>query len=129
MRHVTGLLAPIVLFTACATSAAPPDEREPQPTRVRTALAGLSIDNRTTRQLRIFYRLTRPPATETGVGTVEAQSRAEMAPVPAGEPLVLIARTAAGMEYVLPPRTLRLDEHWVWTIPAGVRFSPPDTVR
>jgi hypothetical protein len=45
-----------------------------------------------------------------------------MAPVPAGEPLVLIARTADGAELALPPRTLAIDGSWTWLIERSARF-------
>jgi hypothetical protein len=49
-----------------------------------------------------------------------------MAPVPAGEALILIARTPTGTELLLPPRTFQLGDHWVWPIPADARFRRPD---
>jgi hypothetical protein len=114
----------IVLLVACA-SAGSDTAGDPQPTRSRAALATMSVDNRTTESLGIYYRLTAPPATEVRVGLVGAGAFAEMAPVPAGEALILFARTPAGAELLLPPRTFTLGSHWVWQIPADARFVRP----
>lgn len=116
----------LVLLVACASAGAVADD-DPQPTRSRAALATMSVDNRTMESLGIYYRLTAPPATEVRVGLVGAGALAEMAPVPAGEALILVARTPAGAELLLPPRTFELASHWVWRIPADARFvHPPD---
>jgi hypothetical protein len=48
---------------------------------------------------------------------------AALAPVPAGELIVLTARTDAGGELVLPPRTFAIDAEWTWEIPAGTPFG------
>jgi hypothetical protein len=115
-----------VSIAACA-SATPEDVGgEPQPARVRAALATMVVDNRTVEALAIYYRLTAPPATEVRVGHAPARATARMAPVPAGEALILIARTTAGAELVMPPRTFALDDDWVWEIAADARFITRD---
>ncbi|MGH7447550.1 MAG: hypothetical protein ACRELT_08315, partial [Longimicrobiales bacterium] len=101
---------------------------DPDPERARAALATLHVDNRTRDRLAIAYRLAGHTG-EVGIGHVDAAAHAEMAPVPAGEPLILIARTPAGAELVLPPRTFVIDGTWTWLIPRDARFAParPDS--
>jgi hypothetical protein len=50
-----------------------------------------------------------------------------MAPVPAGEPLILSARTASGAELTLPPRTFAIDGTWTWRIERTARFVQPQS--
>jgi hypothetical protein len=115
----------IAALSACAnaTEAAPP--REPEPARARAALATLHVDNRTAHRLTILYRISSRGPAEVAVGHVAPQAAAVLAPVPAGETLVILARTAAGAELALPPRTFELDGEWTWLIPAAAVFSPP----
>jgi hypothetical protein len=124
MRSVLLLLAGC-LAAACAS---PPEwaaPRPPEPARARAALATLHVENATAVRLTVSYRLATRPAAEVEVGRVPPATRAELAPVPAGEPLILIARTDAGAELALPPRTFELDGDWTWRIPAGSTFGPP----
>lgn len=111
-----------VLSTACSPGPAPDTAIMPQPTRARAALATVIVDNRSARQLTIFYRLTTLPAADTRIGRVEPDSITTLAPVPAGEPVILMARTASGAELTLPPRTFDIAASWVWTIPATATF-------
>lgn len=108
---------------------AEPRDAEPAPerTRARAALATLSVDNRTDRHLEITYRLAAPHAPEVRVGHVPARERVEMAPVPGGEPLVLVAHDEHRARLVMPPRALPVDGHWVWRIHTYARFEPPDS--
>lgn len=125
---MSGVACVLFIATAavagCATAAPPPAPADdPGTIRARAALASLSVDNRFDEPLSILYRLTSRPASATGIGVAGPESLSAMAPVPAGEPIVLIARTATGAELVLPPRTLPLDGHWTWTISADARFT------
>lgn len=109
------------VLPACVPSE-PVPEREPG--RARAALASLTVDNRSSHRLTILYRLTARSGV-VAVGEVRAGAIGEMAPVPAAEPLVLIARTPSGAELTLPPRTLPIGGNWTWTIPADAPFTPP----
>jgi hypothetical protein len=99
--------------------------QDPDPERARAALATLRVDNQTTERVAILYRHAGRTG-EVGVGHVDAGEAADMAPVPAGEPLILVARTAAGAELVLAPRTFVIDSAWTWKIESGSRFIQPD---
>jgi hypothetical protein len=109
-----------VLVVGCAyfpgrSSRSVPDDEA----RHRAALASLVVINRTDSTLNIAYRMAPPQAQEVGLGTVAAGARARVAPVPAGEPIVLVARRADGAEFALPPRSYPLDAEWIWEIPAN----------
>lgn len=84
----------------------------------RAALARLVVDNRTGVPLAIaFLYAAAPggPGGEVGVGTAPPDARTELAPVPADEPIVLIAR-GPGFELRLEPRTLEIDQVWTWIV-------------
>lgn len=119
-----GRLAGVLLFVSCAARSAQPPAQDPDPERARAALATLRVDNKTTERIAIFYRHVGRMG-EVGIGHVDAGEAADMAPVPAGEPLVLVARNAAGNEFVLAPRTFAIDGAWTWSIEGGSRFVPP----
>jgi hypothetical protein len=107
---------------ACTHAAERPSPRDPDATRARAALATLVVDNRSLEPITVLYRHTGRAVTEVAVGQVPPRSVAQMAPVPAGEPLVLLARTGAGLELVLPPRSFTIDGVWTWVVPADARF-------
>jgi hypothetical protein len=107
----------------CARTPAAPAAREPEPARARAALSALSVDNRTAEHVTILYRLTTRPDAEVVVGQVPPRSFREIAPVPAGEALILVARTASGAEVALDPRAFALGGEWTWLIPADTRFT------
>lgn len=113
------------LLAACAGGAIQPPGDQPDPDRARAALATLHVENQTTMRLDILYRPAIRAGATVGIGYVDAGTTAEMAPVPAGEPLMLIARTAAGTELELPPRTFGIDGVWTWRIERSARFSRP----
>jgi hypothetical protein len=127
MRTCRLLLPILPWFAACSTM---PESSvsDPQPARARAALATFTVENHYREQLTIFYRFASAPGAETGVGQVPAHTTAAMAPVPAGEPLILIARTPAGTQLVLPQRTFAIDDHWTWRIDADARFIRPDSM-
>lgn len=86
----------------------------------RAALARLVVDNRTGAPLSIAFLYAADLGRlggEVGVGTAPPGARTELAPVPADEPIVLIAR-GEGIERRLAPRTLEIDEVWTWVIRA-----------
>lgn len=115
-----------MLCISCAPRVTPLPPQDPDPERARAALATLRVDNQTTERIAILYRHAGRTG-EVGVGHVEAGGSAEMAPVPAGEPLILVARTGAGAELVLAPRTFVIDSAWTWSIERGSRFIHPDS--
>ena len=125
----TRLFICCLIVAACARAPARPLPRDPDSTRARAALASLVVDNRSTESITIAYRHagSRSP-TEVGVGHARPRSIVQMAPVPAGEPLVLLARTDAGLELVLAPRTFTIDGLWTWVVPADARFVRPGEV-
>lgn len=100
------------LAAACAGGA-----RQPAGAAVERGvpLATLVVENRTGQALDIWFRYTSKPGGEVRVGHVAAGATARMAPVPAGEPIVLVAR-ADGFERELSPRTFAADERWRWVI-------------
>lgn len=118
-----GLLA---LNTGCAVRGGGPSTPDPDPERARAALATLHVDNRTTRPLEISYRIAGRSDGRVVVGRVGANATAEMAPVPAGEPLIVTARTDGGAELALPPRTFAIDGEWTWRIDRNARFVPTE---
>lgn len=120
------LAAAVLLCIGCSTRAAPLPALDPDPERARAALATLRVDNHTAERVTIFYRHAGRTG-EVGVGHVDGGDAADMAPVPAGEPLILVARTAAGAELILAPRTFVIDRAWTWRIERGSRFIHPDT--
>jgi hypothetical protein len=101
--------------------------RDPDSTRARAALATLVVDNRSTDAITVAYRHSayRSP-TEVIVGHVQARGVVQMAPVPAGEPLILLARNSDGLELVLAARTFTIDGVWTWVVPADARFVRPN---
>lgn len=119
---IVGLFA---LYTGCSARGRAPSAPDPDPERARAALATLHVDNQTSQQLDISYHIAGRSAARVVIGRVAADSRAEMAPVPAGEPLILVARTNAGTELTLPPRTFAIDGAWTWRIARNARFVPP----
>ena len=46
-------------------------------------------------------------------------------PLPAGEPIILLARTNDGRELVLAARSFPLDDEWVWEIANTAVFRQP----
>ncbi|HEX7118675.1 MAG TPA: hypothetical protein VF212_07810 [Longimicrobiales bacterium] len=91
----------------------------------RAALARIIVDNRTDRTLDVAFRSAAEPGREVVVGDVAAGARATVAPVLAGEPIVLIARTAAGHEFRLAARSFEIGAEWTWIIPEDAAFEPP----
>jgi hypothetical protein len=123
MARAVSLLCLLSLVACARGSRLSP--RDSDTTRARAALATLVVDNRSTEPLTVLYRHADRTPTEVAVGQVRARTVSQMAPVPAGEPLVLLARTSAGLELVLPPRSFTIDGLWTWVVPADARFTRP----
>jgi hypothetical protein len=113
----------ILLLSACAGRPDPPPA-EPEPARARAALATVHVDNRSPQRVAVFYRIAARGDAEVGIGQVAAQGFATLAPVPAGEPLRLIARVASGAELSLPARAFEINGEWTWVIPVDAHFVP-----
>lgn len=122
---LTAWLAVIVACSGCYPRSAAPPGPDPDPQRARAALATLHVDNQSPYVLTVSYRIAGHSGGQVDIGRIDAATRAEMAPVPAGEPLILVARTPAGDELTLPPRTFAIDGTWTWRIERAARFVPP----
>jgi hypothetical protein len=118
------------LIAGCAAAGDPPAGRQPEPARTRAALATINVDNRTNQRLTILYTLSTRATSSVTIGHVDSAAVAAMAPVPAGEPLIMTARNPRGDVLILPPRTFEIDGVWNWLIAADARFvAPPARVR
>lgn len=111
----------LFLVAGCGPAPEPPSVSPASP-RVQAALAMVSVENRTDLGLLISFRDAGKARGMVSIGSVPAGSVRQLAPVPAAEPIVLSARTDAGRVLELPSRTFRLDEQWLWVIPAGTAF-------
>ena len=118
------LALPLLLAAGCSSASAPgPGEPGQEAERHRAALATITVQNATSRRLRIAFWLATGVAGEVVVGAVGPDSTATLAPVPAGEPLVLAALADDSTRLVLPPRSFELEQQWTWRIPADAPFS------
>lgn len=119
----------LLLMTACASTPERVPTPEPDPLRARAALATVRVDNATAENITVLYRISGRAAPVVAIGTVPPASVETLAPVPAREPITLIARTDAGSELILPARTFDIDAEWTWKIAADTRFdsSPQET--
>lgn len=126
----SGIVTIIGLFaaTACAPRGQPP-EPAPEAARHRAALASVSVDNQTSALLEIAFRTAVPPIQETVIGRVAPGSRAAMAPVPAGEPLILVARREDGAEYQAKVQSFPIDGTVEWSIPRNATFLARETPK
>lgn len=105
--------AALLWLAACAGGGGAGDDRL-APDR-GAALARIVVDNRTERTLVIAFRYALPPGGRVEVGRVGPRTAAELAPVPAQEPIILEA-IGGGLERRLPPRVLEIDRVWTWVI-------------
>ncbi len=118
-------LALACLAGGCARAAAPgPGDPGQEAERHRAALAVITVQNATTHHLRIAFRTAAGPGGEVVVGAVAPDSTTTLAPVPAGEPLLLSAIAEDSSRFALPPRSFELGEHWTWHIAADAAFIP-----
>ena len=117
-------VAPAFLAVALACGGAPPPEAvRPADAGRGAALASVTVDNRTTRRLAIAFRPAASAGAEVVVGRLGPGRSMRMAPVPADEPIVLIARDETGAALTLTPRTFEIDAEWRWVIAADSRFA------
>ena len=116
----------MVILLACrATNEARILDTPPDGARHRAALATVIVENGTTEQLTVAFRSATPPVLEVVMGRVEAGARTKIAPVPAGEPIILIARRPDGSELILAARSFALDAEWIWEITRQTTFAKP----
>lgn len=124
VRGAVGVLV-VLMVAACGGSA--PRARNPVPApeleRSGAALARVVVTNGTSHELTIAFRPATAPGGEVVVGRVDAGGQVALAPVPAGEPIILIARTPEHREFELSPRTFPVDANWAWHIPADAMFN------
>ena len=114
------------LLAACAArSPAVPLDPPSEEARHRAALATLVITNATAEPLTIAFQSATPPLQEVTIGRVADGAQARMAPVPAGEPIILIARRNDGSELKLAARTFQPDAEWTWAIAQDATFTRP----
>ena len=119
-------LSLVVLLAACSvlSRSEPPSIPEDE-ARHRAALTPLTVFNRTEQRLTIAFRGATPPAREVVLGAIPATTRDRVAPIPAGEPIILFARRDDGSELALAPRSYPTDTEWTWEIPATAVFRQP----
>lgn len=121
------ILLLVVLLGGCALShrqvEAP--ETPAEAARHNAALASVVVQNATTSPLTIAFRNATSPVHEVVIGRAAPGEQARQAPVPAGEPIILIARKADGTEYRLDAKTFAIDAEWVWQIPREATFVAP----
>lgn len=123
---VPGFIILAVLLASCA-SAGPGNAPEipAEPARHRAALATVIVSNSTLAPLIIAYRSAAPPVKEVIIGRVAGGQKIRLAPIPAAEPIVMVARRADGSELALAPRSFEVDAEWTWEIPHDATFKTP----
>lgn len=115
-----------LLLSACALQRGTTTVDSPsEAARHRAALATVVVDNATSSALRISFRNATPPVQEITIGTAAPGVRSAMAPVPAGEPIILMARKPDGSQLVLDAQSLPLDAEWTWQIKTDAIFVKP----
>jgi hypothetical protein len=121
------VLLALLALGGCARAVDPgPADPAEEAAGRRAALAAVTVDNRTPHRLAIAFRPAASAGGEVVIGRVEPGDSVRLAPVPAGEPLILLARTPDGATLSLPPRTFALDERWTWRIPPDADFAPAE---
>ncbi len=120
----------LCLLTACARASAPgPGEPGQEAERHRAALATLTVQNATAHHLRIAFWPATGPGAQVVVGTVGPDSTGTLAPIPAGEPLILAALAEDSTRLVLAPRSFELGQRWTWRISTDAVFAAPASPR
>ena len=117
-----------IILSGCSLRSGPPDAPS-EAARHRAALAMVTVDNQTDFALSIVFRTATPPIQSVVIGRVTAAGRAQMAPIPAGEPIILVARREDGAEYQMQARSFALDADFVWEIPKDASFQKPPPRR
>jgi hypothetical protein len=119
-------LALALALAGCAAAHPPgPGQPAPEAERHRAALAILTVKNGTSRHLWIAFRPAVGPGNDVVLGVVGADSTTTVAPLPAGEPVLLAAIAEDSTRVVLPARSFDLGERWTWVIPADAPFVGP----
>jgi len=116
-----------LVFAGCGVFHRTPQELEvpSEAARHRAALATVTVSNATADTLSILFRTAPAQGREVVIGTVPPGRRVRLAPVPAGEPIVLAARKADGSELALEARSFPLDAEWLWEIAREANFKAP----
>jgi hypothetical protein len=125
MKHVVALIFVLLLPACSLVSRSKPPAIPEDEARHRAALTTLTVFNHTEQRLTIAFRAASPPGREVVLGAVPATTRDRVAPIPAGEPIVLFARRDDGAELALAPRSYPNDTEWTWEIPATAVFRQP----
>ena len=102
-----------------------PIESPSEAARHTAALATVIVANGTLLDLTIAFKSATAPSQNIVIGRVAAGHTELMAPVPAGEPIVLIAREPSGGEFALDAKSMLLDTEWTWEIPRTTTFVKP----
>ena len=120
------ILSICLLSTACVPRrVAEAPDAPAEASRHSAALATITVSNATTSTLTIVVRSAVPPVRDITIGRVNAGEHARMAPLPAGEPVILIARRPNGDELRLDVKTFAIDAEWTWQIPREAEFQAP----
>jgi hypothetical protein len=126
-HHPTiAFLAALLALAACAARGRTQTEAALRSNARPAALARVTVENQTGQTLSIAFRPAARGGGEVVVGDVAPGAAEELAPIPAGEPIVLLARTQDGAELRLAPRSFELDATWHWVIPADAAFHSGD---
>jgi hypothetical protein len=112
------------LLVACSARGVP-TEVPTEAGRHRAALASVTVANETSLLLEIAFRTAVPPVQEIVIGRVAPGSKVAMAPVPGGEPIIMIARRDDGAEYQSKIQSFPLDGVVLWSIPKSATFVVP----
>lgn len=126
-RRLAPLLCTVYLI-ACGVAGSGPRVSPVEGGIRKAALARLTVENQTDQPLKIGFRPAGASGGEVMLGTVAARNTEQVAPIVAGEPILLIARTRQGTEFWLPHRSFGIGAAWVWTIPADAEFVVPSGV-
>jgi hypothetical protein len=122
-RTLYALLLLLSMASACSRKRAPGPIDVGRTTSARqAALTRLFVDNQTVRDLRIAFRLAAEPGGAVIVGRAPPRALVRLAPVAAGEPIILYAIDMKGETYELTPRTLLPDSTFTWLIPHDAIF-------
>lgn len=120
----------LAMVTVIGCAARPPVVDGPtDAARHRAALAVVTVTNETATRLEIAFRTATPPIQETILGHVNAGARTVMPPVPAGEPIIMVARRADGAEYQAKVQSFPLDGAVEWNIPKDAIFLVRDPAK
>lgn len=127
MTRALGVLAIALSHSACALRRPPVEAEAPaDAARHAAALATVTVVNETSLMLEIAFRTAVPPVQEIVIGRTAPGSRVAMAPVPAGEPIILVARRNDGAEYQARIQSFPMDGAVVWNIPKNATFAVTD---